>query len=220
MFSHILWILGKEKKLLATPLTSLIPTNGTVIWETVLILRGYSNIMGATAVGGYYWLCGLQGETKTWATVRLLEGMKASSFSLFLFSSSSSSLLSQPKYNSTGTSKWGYTAMPTFSSPPPWETREAGFPLCHFSFENSLHCAGHSVFPAMVAGEGTASQTSPGAVGGRRRTAARAMSCFEEEGNGRPASSQQRWALRPYGALSGSPFNSGECPQLAHRTRC
>lgn len=143
MFSHILWILGTEK-MLATPLTSLIPklipTNGTVIWETDLILRDYSNIMGATAVGGYYLLCGLQGNTKTWETVRLLEGMRASSFSLFLFSSSSSSLLSQPKYNSTGSSKWGYTAMPAFSSPPPWETREAGFPLCHFSFENSLHC--------------------------------------------------------------------------------
>lgn len=69
MFSHTLWILGKEKKLLATPLTllipKLIPTNGTVIWEADVVLRDYSNIMGATAVGGYYLLCGLQGNTKT-----------------------------------------------------------------------------------------------------------------------------------------------------------
>lgn len=47
MFNHTLWILGKEKKLLATPLSLLIPkvipASGTVIWETDLVLSHYSN---------------------------------------------------------------------------------------------------------------------------------------------------------------------------------
>lgn len=97
MFNHTLWIVGKkEKKLLATPLSLLIPklspVSGTIIWETDLILNHYSNITGATAVGGYYLLCGLQGDADTQereagfllcSAYLTKEGMKASSlFSL------------------------------------------------------------------------------------------------------------------------------------------
>lgn len=78
--------------------------------------------------------------------------------------------------------------MSAFLSPPPCGPRRLVFPFAIFPLKilfivQNPHRTGHSVFPAMVASEGTASQSSLGTAGGRCWRVARAVSCFEEEGN-------------------------------------
>lgn len=148
MFNHTLWILGKEKKLLATPLSLLIPkvipVSGTVIWETDLVLSHYSNscrwILLALWSSGRY---RASRETVRLSSLLSLfgKGMRPS----LLFCPFSLSIGIIPM----GSTKWGYAAISAFPSLPPCGTQEAGFPLCHFSFENSLHCLKSPLYTAL-----------------------------------------------------------------------
>lgn len=137
MFNDTLWTLRKKKKL-GTALTMLIPKpipiSGTVMWETDLILSHYSNITGATAVSGYYLLCGLQGDTET-------QDRQSGSLlcSVYLAKKGLSPAPPSIGITATGTKQMRLHSHVYLPSSPPHETQKAGFPHCHFTFENFLH---------------------------------------------------------------------------------